>query len=268
MKAPPVFALLGMAWDHRALLLATSRVEFQRRYAGSALGLFWTAINPLLLLGVYLFLFLVVFKIRLPQYSGLGYAVMIFCGLVPFLCLTETVTGSAVALKQNIHLVKNVIMPIDLIPVRVVLIAIITQGFGLAALLALAAIQGELGVKALLLLPVALLLQLLFLLGLGLFISALGVLIPDIAHVLGTLMLFLTFLSPIAYETQMVPAGLEFVTLSNPIAYMIDAFRMALMQTAPLEPWRLGVFALLAMFTFWGGAGFFRRFKGVIVDYE
>jgi lipopolysaccharide transport system permease protein len=268
MKSPAFISLLKMAAEHRELLAATTRVEFQRRYAGSALGLFWTAINPLLFLGVYLFLFLVVFKMRLPEYSGLGYAVMIFCGLVPYLSFMETTSTSATILKANIHLVKNVIMPIDLIPLRVVLVALITQAFGLVAVLALAALQGELALKALWLLPLALLLQFLFLVGLALFISALGVLIPDLAHILGTLLLFLMFVSPIAFNHTMIPAGLEAVTLANPIAHMISTFRAALMQSVEASPTPFLVFGAIALFTLWGGAGFFRRFKTAIVDYE
>ncbi len=268
MARPALLNLVGMALEHRNLLVATTRVEFQRRYAGSMLGLLWTAVNPLLFLGVYLFLFLVVFKMRLPEYAGLGYAVMIFCGLVPYLCFMETVSTSATILKSNIHLVKNVIMPIDLIPLRGVLVALITQGFGLSAILVLAAIQGELAPKVLYLLPLALLLQAVFLIGISLFLSALGVLIPDLAHILGTLLLFLMFISPIAFNASIVPPGLEAVMVANPIAHMIETFRAALMQTTPVRPIAFIVFGCVAFATLWGGASFFRRFKSAIVDYE
>lgn len=267
-RLPAFLSLSGMVIRYWALLTATSRVEFQRKYAGSALGLFWTALNPLLFLGVYLFLFLVVFQVRLPQYAGLGYAVMIFCGLVPYMCFTETMNAGTVALKQNMHLIKNVVMPIDLIPLRVVMVALITQVFGLVAVLILAAIQGELALKVLWMLPLALGLQLVFLAGLALFFSALGVLIPDLAHIIGTLLLLLMFLSPVAFTANMIPPGLEAVTLANPVAYMIEMFRSALMASNEIKPHMILAFAGIAFVTFWAGAAFFRRFKTAIVDYE
>lgn len=267
-RLPAFLSLSGMAVRYWGLLTATSRVEFQRRYAGSTLGLFWTALNPLLFLGVYLFLFLVVFQVRLPQYSGLGYAVMIFSGLVPYMCFTETMNAGTVALKQNMHLIKNVVMPIDLIPLRVVMVALITQLFGLVAVLILAAIQGELALKVLWMLPLAMGLQLVFLAGLALFFSALGVLIPDLAHIIGTLLLLLMFVSPVAFNAGMIPPGLEAVTLANPIAYMIEVFRSALMASNEIRPHMIQAFAGIAFVTFWAGAAFFRRFKTAIVDYE
>jgi lipopolysaccharide transport system permease protein len=267
-RLPAFLSLSGMVVRYWGLLTATSRVEFQRRYAGSTLGLFWTALNPLLFLGVYLFLFLVVFQVRLPQYAGLGYAVMIFSGLVPYMCFTETMNAGTVALKQNMHLIKNVVMPIDLIPLRVVMVALITQLFGLVAVLILAAIQGELALKALWMLPLAMGLQLVFLAGLALFFSALGVLIPDLAHIIGTLLLLLMFVSPVAFNAGMIPPGLEVVTLANPVAYMIEVFRSALMASNEIRPHMVLAFAGIAFVTFWGGAAFFRRFKTAIVDYE
>lgn len=262
------FRLWQMVGEHRRLLFATTRIEFQRRYAGSALGLAWMVLQPLFFLSVYLFLFLVVFQMRLPGLSNLGYVVMVFSGLVPFLAVMEATTASAASLKQNMHLVKNVIMPIDLIPVRVALMACASMGVGVVMLLILAALDGAIGAKAIVLMPLALVLQILFLIGLALIFAPLGILAPDINHVLGTLLLFLLFISPIAFDQSMVPDQLRFVTLLNPANYMIETFRMALLEHRAVD-WRvIGVFAALSLGTLAAGAGLMRRFKSVVVDYE
>ncbi|HEX8903119.1 ABC transporter permease [Vitreimonas sp.] len=254
--------------EHRRLLFATTRVEFQRRYAGSALGMLWVALNPLLFLCVYMFLFLVVFKMRLPGLSNLGYVTMVFSGLVPFLASMEVASVSAASLKQNMHLIKNVIMPIDLIPVRVVLMAMATQGVGLILLIGLAGIDGALGAKVLWMLPLALLIQFFFLLGFALIFAPLGVLAPDINHAIGTLMLFLMFLSPIAFDQSMVPEPLRFITILNPANYLIESFRMAVLNHRVID-WNVyAIFAALAMVVLVIGATLTRRFKSVVVDYE
>ena len=85
----------------------------------------WLFLQPALLLSVYLFVYLVVFKVRFPGFSRLDYVLYVFCGLVPFLGIIEAITLGAVSIKQNIHLVKNVMLPIELVPVRAVLV-----GFG------------------------------------------------------------------------------------------------------------------------------------------
>lgn len=260
--------LARMMAEHRQLLFATTRIEFQRRYAGSALGLFWVVLNPLLFLSVYLFLFLVVFQIRLPGLSNLGYVIMVFSGLVPFLTAMEVASSGAMALKQNMHLIKNVIMPVDLIPVRTVLVAMATQCVGLVVLLVISGLGDALDWKALFMLPLALAIQFVFLLGLALIFAPLGVLIPDINHVIGTFLLFLLFISPIAFDQTMVPDALRLVTQLNPASYMIETFRMSLLAYEPIYWETIGVFALIAAAALLAGAALMQRFKAVVVDYE
>lgn len=260
--------LARMLAEHRRLLFATTRVEFQRRYAGSALGMLWIVLQPLLFLAVYMFLFLVVFKMRLPGLSNLGYVVMVFSGLVPFLAAMEVASASVASLKQNMHLIKNVIMPIDLIPVRTVLVAMATQCVGLVVLIAIAGIDGSLSLKFLFMLPLVMVIEFAFFLGFALIYAPLGVLAPDINHVIGTLMLFLMFVSPIAFDQSMVPDQLRLITVLNPAYYLIESFRMAVLDHRAIDWGVIGVFALLAAAILVVGATLTRRFKSVVVDYE
>jgi lipopolysaccharide transport system permease protein len=166
------------------------------------------------------------------------------------------------------HLIKNVIMPIDLIPVRVVLVAMATQCVGLIVLIVLAAIDGALGVKVIWMLPIALAIEFCFLLGFALMYAPLGVLAPDINHAIGTLMLFLMFLSPIAFDQSMVPDQLGFITVLNPAYYLIESFRMAVLDHRTVDWGVYAVFAGLSACILATGASLTRRFKSVVVDYE
>jgi lipopolysaccharide transport system permease protein len=124
------------------LLMAITRVELSKKYAGSVLGMAWVILQPALLLSVYLFVYSVVFKMRLAGSSRLGYVLYVFCGLVPFLGTIEAITMGAASIKQNIHLVKNVMLPIELVPVRAVLVASATHSVGLAVVILLSALNG------------------------------------------------------------------------------------------------------------------------------
>ncbi|MBX3510633.1 MAG: ABC transporter permease [Hyphomonadaceae bacterium] len=263
-----VINLAHLIAEHWKLLIATTRVEFKRRYAGSALGMAWTFLSPLLFLCVYMFLFLVVFRMRLPGLSTLGYVVMVFSGLVPFLASMEVASAAVASLKQNMHLIKNVIMPIDLIPVRTVLMAMTSQCVGLVVLLILAAIDGTLSLKFIYMLPIVLAIEFCFLLGFALIYAPLGVVMPDLNHFIGTLMLFLMFLSPIAFDASMVPSQLSLITVLNPVYYMIESFRMAVLDHREVNWGIIGVFAMLALIVLMAGAALTRRFKAVVVDYE
>jgi lipopolysaccharide transport system permease protein len=108
-------------WRLRRVLYASAKVELQKRYAGSMLGPVWTVLYPLLFLSVYVFLWLVVLRVRFPgETSRLGYVVFVFGGLVPYLFAVESVTTAAVSIRQNMPLVKGLIIPVELIPTRAV----------------------------------------------------------------------------------------------------------------------------------------------------
>src|SRR5438874_9833957 len=98
---------------NRALLAAITRVELAKRHAGSALGMAWVVLQPGLLLSVYLFIYMVVFPVKLQNFSEFEFVLYVFCGLVPYLGFMEAVTTGALSIKQNMHLVKNVMLPIE-----------------------------------------------------------------------------------------------------------------------------------------------------------
>ena len=81
---------------------------------------------------------------RLPGYMGIDYAIFVFCGLIPFIGMSKALTTGCLCLKQNMHLVKNVMLPIELVPIRTVLTSLAIQIVGLAILLLIIAFTGRL----------------------------------------------------------------------------------------------------------------------------
>jgi lipopolysaccharide transport system permease protein len=266
-SAAGVVEALRSIWRYRAILIATTRAEIEKKYAGSYLGLLWAVLYPACFLAMYSFLYLVVLQIRLPEFSQFGFVLFVFSGLVPYLAFSEVATTSTVVIKQNIHLIKNVMLPIDLVPVRIVAIALVSEAISLALLIALLLVSGELSVNVPLIVA-AVAIQTAFLLGLAWLFAALGVLLPDLGNFVGLLTLFLLFVSPIGYKPEMVPAHAQWVLHVNPMAYMIDIVRSALLTNYAVPPWRWLAAALIAGATFLAGLTFFRRFKTFIVDYE
>src|SRR5882757_8015130 len=129
------FRSAGVIARHRRVLAAITRVELAKRHAGSILGMTWVVLQPALLLSVYLFVYMVVMKLRFPGYSQFDYVLYVFCGLVSFLGFMEALTSGGVSIKQNIHLVKNVMLPIELIPVRAVFVGMTSQFVSLGIVL-------------------------------------------------------------------------------------------------------------------------------------
>jgi lipopolysaccharide transport system permease protein len=259
--------ILRLALQRRKVLLATTRVELVKKYSGSVLGPLWIALFPTMLVGVYLFIYTIVFPMKLPEFGGLDFALFVFSGLIPYLGLVEVLGTGTLAVKQNIHLVKNVMMPIELIPVRSVLVGIVSQIVSLSVLLLLTGVNGSLSWHVLWL-PLAFIFQLMFLLGLVYFLSALAVSLPDINYFVSLLLMMLLFISPIGYQPESLPDSYWPILYLNPIYYMIQVYRDCLFF-ARLPEWDVAfVFISICVLTLAAGAGFFGRFKNVLIDYE
>jgi lipopolysaccharide transport system permease protein len=251
---------------HRRVLAATARVELGKRYAGSALGLFWIILQPLLLLSVYLFVYMVVFRVRFPGLTQFDYVLYVFAGLVPFLALMETVGGAPTLIKANIHLVRNVLLPIEVVAARSVLTGLAGQTAALAMVVVLSAAAGTLSWHVVWL-PVVVLLQALLLVGLVWIVSSIGVVLPDTAYVVNILLLLLLYISPIGFTPEMVPAGFRLLIVLNPVYYMAEMFRAVLLGGA-VDYQVVAIYTLICAGGFVVGATFFRAFKGILVDYE
>src|SRR5258707_1634210 len=70
--------LLTLLWQKRQVMFATTRLELKKRYSGSILGQLWVVLQPVLFFSVYLFVYLLVFKIVAPGKNGLEYVLYIF----------------------------------------------------------------------------------------------------------------------------------------------------------------------------------------------
>src|SRR3954463_7652271 len=107
-------------WHHRNLILQFTRREIEGRYRASFLGLFWSFINPLVLLLIYTFVFGVVFKARWPNAktgSLSEFAITLFCGLIAFNIFSECVGRAATLVVGVPNYVKKVVFPLEILPI-------------------------------------------------------------------------------------------------------------------------------------------------------
>ncbi|MEE3138684.1 MAG: ABC transporter permease, partial [Acidobacteriota bacterium] len=181
---------------HRSLIQTLVARELKARYRGSVLGFFWSFINPLLLLLVYWF----VFSVVLPGIRPIDiepYALFMFCGLLPWTWFSSSVLEASNVLIAGGNLIKKVLFPAEVLPVVTVLANMIHFLLGLP-IIAAALVYFAVPVRPLelLWLPVVVLVQLFFTLGLALIVSSLTVHFRDLKDILGNLMTFWFFATP------------------------------------------------------------------------
>jgi lipopolysaccharide transport system permease protein len=204
-----LFRSLRLLIGYRYRVLEGVTHDIHQRYVGSAFGSLWVFLFPLLQLGIYAGLYSLIFKIRVPDLSEMGYVLLVFSGLVPLMAFNEALTAATSSLSANKNLLVSTVFPVELIPLRAALSAHVTSLVGLVITLILGFALGRTSWQAVLLVPVFWILLLMFAIGIGWMFSLFSLLARDIQVGLSLVTMILFVLSPFAYTPEMVPAALK-----------------------------------------------------------
>jgi lipopolysaccharide transport system permease protein len=252
-----------LLWQRRELLLEMTRRDIVERYAGQALGAWWAIIAPLLTMATYVLAFGVIFRSRIgPDDDGTGYVAFALAGLVPWMGLQEGLSRSTAAIAGNASLVKQIVFPGEVLPLKVTLGTLPGLAIGLIATLTVSALAGRLHPLGLLvLLPSALLFYVLLLAGLSYMLAAIGVFVRDIKDLIALLLTIGLFLHPILYTPAVTPAWLRPIFIASPFSHLIWCFRDALIGPDPSHIWSWLVFPAASILAFVLGWRMFRMLK-------
>jgi lipopolysaccharide transport system permease protein len=251
---------------HLFLLKELIKRDFQGRYAGSALGLVWSFLQPLWMLLLFTFVFSTVMKISLAGARTGHFAIFLFSGLLPWMALQEGVTRSSTAITDNSSLVKKLRFPAEILVLAVVLAALLHEAIAAAIFLGVLAFLGEIKAGGLPLLLLALPLQITLTLGLGLLLGAVNVFFRDIAQVLGMVFTGWFYLTPIVYPAAQVPARFRGWIELNPLTALVELYRQAFLGGQVALVPGTAALALAAAVLLSAGFLLFRRLKTAFVD--
>ena len=234
-------------YHNRDLLEQLVKRNVVFRYRGSALGLVWSIVQPLVMLCVYTFVFSVVFKARwgmeLEDSRG-AFAIVMFCGMAIYNIFSESVNLSSMIIVGNPNYVKKVIFPLEILPISQAFSSFLLGGIWFVLLfLGVVFVFGSVS-WTMLLLPVILFPLLLLVIGLGLFVSSLTVYLRDISYVVGVLLQILFFMTPIFYPLNAVPERFQWVLRLNPLTMIIEEGRKVFLF-GMLPDWRFFIVTLV-----------------------
>ena len=166
---------------NRRLIRSMARRDILARYRGSFGDVFWTILNPLLLMATYFFVFGVVLQTRFgADRSSTGFALYFLAGMLPWLAFSEPAGRAPFVVLEHRNFVKKLIFPLDTLPVNQVVAGLVTELFAAGVfVVVLLLMRGSIPL-AVLWLPVLLIPQLLFTLGVCWFLAALGVFMRDL----------------------------------------------------------------------------------------
>ena len=226
------------------------------------MGLLWSFINPILMLGVYTFVFSIVFQAKWNvniEVSKPSFALILFVGLIVHSLLAEVLIRAPSLILTNINYVKKVIFPLEILPVVSLLSALFHALVSLIVLLFVLIILNEEFFWTAFLIPVVLFPLTILILGFAWILASLGVYLRDISQVIGVLTSILLFLAPVFFPLSAIPKEYHPVILANPLTFIIEQAREVLIF-GHLPNWiGLGIYFLISITITWLGYFWFQK---------
>lgn len=188
---------------YRDLFLSLFRRDLRAKYKGSVLGLAWSLLHPLVLMGVYLLVFSVLW--RVAAVGSEDYWLFLLCGLPAWVFFATATQAASRSLLENANLIRKVRFPRQLVPLSTVCANLVAFAVMLGAVLLLSlATLPEARDTAWLALPLGALFACIVA-GVALAVASLNALYRDVEHVLQALLLPWFFLTPVLYSLDQLP---------------------------------------------------------------
>jgi lipopolysaccharide transport system permease protein len=264
--------VFGLLTRHRQLTWEMTRREVADRYAGQVLGVFWAVGHPLALMGIYVFVFVKVFQAKLggavdlpldhsTYILSLDYTAYILSGLIPWMAFQESMNKGTTVILGNANLVKQVVFPIEVLPVKTVIASFSTQIVATAVLVAYVLARSGSLPWTYALLPVLFAFEALAMVGVAYIFAAVSVYFRDLKDVVQVFCVAGMYVMPVFYPPDMVPAMFRPLLYVNPFSYMVWCFQDACCYGRIEHPWAWPVFLAGALGTFYFGYRVFRKLK-------
>ena len=253
----------------RQLLAVMTVRELKARYRGSVLGFLWSLVNPLLLLGVYTFVFSLIFQ---PRTSGqVPYPVFLVTGIFPWVWVTSSLNEATTSLTANASLIRRSVFPVELLPLVAVLSNLVnfllSVPIVVGALLVARALGHPVGGPGIVLLPLVVALHLPFLSGMALALAGLAVHFKDVRDLVANLLTLAFFLTPILYSIDAVPQrSLRALIEWNPATPFVRAYQDVLFHGRVPEPMVWVGMAAAAVVAWAIGSWIFGRLSDTLIE--
>jgi lipopolysaccharide transport system permease protein len=224
-------ASLVELWQYRELLYNLTVRDLKVRYKNSVLGVAWSLLNPILMMLV----FTLVYTVMLGQSNQRDYAAFVLCGLLPWNFFSASIMGGVGSVVNNGYLIKKVYFPRAVLPSSIMMSNLVNFLVALPVYFALAWLLGVRFTPYVLLLPLVVLVEMIFILGMSLLLSAVNVFYRDVQQIMEVIILAWFFLTPVIWDVSLLPVsrvvlGVDvpvqrLTYIFNPMASIIAAYR-------------------------------------------
>lgn len=261
-----MFVSLG---EHRSLILQLTRRTVAGRYKGSLIGGGWFLITPLLLLGIYTFVFGIVFSVRWgerPENGMGGFAIFIFSGLMVHALLAECINNAPRLIINNVNYVKKMVFPIEVLAWVTVATALFHLTVSLLVLIGAQVLISHTLPWTVILFPILVAPLVLIAVGFTWLLAAFGVFLRDVSQITGLVVTALLFLAPVFYPLSRLPETYQHWLYLNPLTFVIEQGRRVLLLGEQPDWAGLGLYTLVAITIAQVGFWWFQRTRRGFAD--
>ena len=265
-----VFDALGTFYRKRWLLGYFIHRQVTRSYRRSYLGLVWAILGPLVWVFFLALIFSNIIDLKNRVVEGdptLNFGLFLYCGLLPFLTFSEALNKGINSIRSNAGLVQKVVFPLEILPFTNAIASMVDKVFGFGALLIMLLVFGRTLHPTLLYMPVIVVLQVIFILGLTYIMAVLGTFLPDVAEVMRPVIRGMFFVTPILWPPDRLPDSLSWVEDYNPLAYLVNAYRDLILNGTLPGALSTLYFALFSVALFIFGFALFVRLRPKFADH-
>jgi len=262
----PLF-VFGSFWNQRSLIWEMTKRDVVGRYRGSAMGILWSFLNPILMLTVYTFVFNVVFRARWGgEGSKFEFAIILFVGLIIHALFAECVNRAPSLILSNVNYVKKVVFPLEILPWMAMGSALFHTLISVLVLLAALALTRFYLNWTVVFLPLLLAPLVLLTMGITWFVASVGVFLRDVGQTTGIVTTIMLFLSPVFFPISALPEGYGVLLQMNPLTFMIEQARDILIWGKPLDWQGLAIYFVASLVVAWLGLFWFQKTRRGFAD--
>jgi len=235
--------------------------DFKIRYRSTFLGIFWSLLNPLVMIVVLTIVFSYIMRSPVENFP-----IFLLVGLISWNFFALTLPSATSSIVDNSVLIKKVVFAREILPISIVFANLIHFFINLGLLFLFILIYHiQLGI-AVFFFPVILAIQLIFMFGASLFCAGLNVYYRDMRYIVESLIFVLFWLTPIFYPLSFVPKKFLPVYLLNPMAGLITSYRAVFLEGRLPDPIVLGSSAIVSCIILVVGIMAFRRYEKSFAD--
>ena len=251
-------------WRYRDLLYFLSWRDILVRYKQTVIGLAWAVIRPFLTMVIFTFVFGKIAK--LPS-NGVPYPVMVFAAMLPWYYFSAAFTEAGNSLLTNSNMISKVYFPRLIIPASTIAVCLIDLLISFVIMFAMMLWFHVMPTYRLLALPLFIAYATITALGIGLWCSALNVKYRDFRYIIPFVAQIGLYVSPVGFDSSMVPEKWRLIYYINPMVAVIDGFRWSLLGQNFQIYWPgFSLSLVLVIVLLYTGIGFFRRTENTFAD--